>query len=240
MAEALQPVSEHQKTPMPRSQQQQQQYPYEQSCSSISRTLSWSSNKSLSSTAPLGDIPVREAMYTSTPVSSRTTNDKTTPVTFMMRPDADYTPNSGFNQTCVSREEYVKWKRDADQEANVHIVVYPSKHLEMQRFPNKVFHYLYETGNNAKEDAAVQIGTPRKDHCSAAKEAIVTQSPEDTSRAVSVLNVMLQRRLNGSGNHNGPTTKERSNGLCLTPTAPPSSQSTQRVLYLRTSPVRFI
>uniref|UniRef100_A0A183EBQ5 Large ribosomal subunit protein mL51 n=1 Tax=Gongylonema pulchrum TaxID=637853 RepID=A0A183EBQ5_9BILA len=52
--EALQPVSKHQKTLMPRSQQQQ--YPYEQSCCSISHALSWSSNKSLSSTAPLDRV----------------------------------------------------------------------------------------------------------------------------------------------------------------------------------------
>lgn len=47
---------------------------------------------------------------------------------------------------------------------------------------------------------------------------------QETSRAISVLNVMLQRRLNNSGSQNGSFAQERGSSFYSTPpTGPPKS-----------------
>ncbi|MCP9261613.1 Anillin-like protein 2 [Dirofilaria immitis] len=76
--------------------------------------------------------------------------------------------------------------------------------------------------------ATEETATVYRDQYSETKEPIVTQSLEDTNRAVSVLNVMLQRRLNNSGSQNGFFTQEVLHSFYST--SPGDSKLPQKIL----------
>nr|CDP97613.1 Bm4968, isoform f [Brugia malayi] len=198
------------------------------------------SNKSFTDSFPWGDVTSSVESHISTPRNSDVaTKDNTSmdaSLPYMMLPDTDHISGCNFNRTQISREEYVKDKTNVEQKAKVelpkdelkkhcfvtqHTIIYPVSHLEMQCFPNSTYQFKYEEKDEKSVDK--QAVTLRRDQCSQTKELVVTQSPEDTNRAVSVLNTMLERRLNNSGSQNGSFTQERLNSFYSTPLGCPKS-----------------
>uniref|UniRef100_A0A1I8EQC5 PH domain-containing protein n=2 Tax=Wuchereria bancrofti TaxID=6293 RepID=A0A1I8EQC5_WUCBA len=198
------------------------------------------SNKSFTDSFPWGDVTSSVESHISTPKNSDVAIKDDIPMDtslpYMMLPDTDHISGCNFNRTQISREEYVKDKANVEQKAKVelpkgelkkhcfvtqHTIIYPVSHLEMQCFPNSTYQFKYEEKDEKSEDK--QAVALRRDQCSQTKELIVTQSPEDTNRAVSVLNTMLERRLNNSGSQNGSFAQERLSSLYSTPVGCPKS-----------------
>uniref|UniRef100_A0A183HXZ4 Ras-GEF domain-containing protein n=1 Tax=Onchocerca flexuosa TaxID=387005 RepID=A0A183HXZ4_9BILA len=166
--------------------------------------------------------------------SNKSFNDSVSwdiPLTYMML-NTDHNPGCDFNQTQIKREEYVKDKANVEQNIKVelskddlkkncfvtqHTIIYPVSHLEMQCFPNNTYEFKYEDAKDRK-DGDTQTAILHRDQYSQTKELIVTQSAElsvlcffpfqDMNRAVSVLNIMLQRRLNNVSIQHHPKTNE--------------------------------
>uniref|UniRef100_A0A1I7VPV9 PH domain-containing protein n=1 Tax=Loa loa TaxID=7209 RepID=A0A1I7VPV9_LOALO len=197
------------------------------------------SNKSLNDSIPWGDVTPSVKPHIPTSKNSDVAKERTlkdAPLPYMMLPDTDHTSGCDFNRTQITSEEYVKGKTNVAQKTKElskgelkkhsfvtqHTIIYPRSHLEMQCFPNSTCHFKYEGESEDK-----QAVTLRKDQYSQTKEPVVTQSREDTNRAVSVLNIMLQRRLNNSGSQNGSFIQERLNTYYSTPSA--GLKSTQRI-----------
>ncbi|VDK76504.1 unnamed protein product [Onchocerca ochengi] len=154
----------------------------------------------------------------------------------------DQKPGCDFNQTQIKREEYIKNKANVEQNIKVelskdglkkncfvtqHTIIHPKSHLEMQCFPNSTYEFKYQDAKDRK-DGDTQTATLHRDQYAQTKELIVTQSSEDMNRAVSVLNIMLQRRLSNGGSQNGSFTQEGLDSFYSTPPGGPKSQ--QKIL----------
>uniref|UniRef100_A0A158Q8I2 PH domain-containing protein n=1 Tax=Elaeophora elaphi TaxID=1147741 RepID=A0A158Q8I2_9BILA len=193
------------------------------------------SNKSLNDSVPLGDFaPLVESHVPTARSSDVAAEEETLP--YIMLSD---TSGCNFNQTQISREEYVKNKANVEQKTKVELskdelkkhyfvsqrtIVSPISRLEMQCFPNSICQFKYEDVKKDTETVALF-----RDQYPQTKEPIVTQSLEDTNRAVSVLNIMLQRRLNDSRNQNGSLAQERLDSFYSTPPGVSKSKA-QKIL----------
>ncbi|KAL3994313.1 Cell division protein anillin family protein [Acanthocheilonema viteae] len=199
-------------------------------------------------------IPLTELPSNLTPSSARSTktfNDsvlletlKDTSLSCIMLSDNVHKSECDFNQTQINREEYVKNKTNVEQNTKElskdelkrhcfvthNTIIYPVSHLEMQCFPNSTYQFKYEEKNENSEDT--ETAALFRDKYSQTKEPVVKQSLEDTNRAVSVLNTMLQRRLNNAGSQNGSFGEERLNSFYSTPPGDPKSPS-QKILNIQ-------
>ncbi|OZC11932.1 hypothetical protein X798_01113, partial [Onchocerca flexuosa] len=194
------------------------------------------SNKSFNDSVSWGNITPSVDLHISVSSGNDITTEEDIPLTYMML-NTDHNPGCDFNQTQIKREEYVKDKANVEQNIKVelskddlkkncfvtqHTIIYPVSHLEMQCFPNNTYEFKYEDAKDRK-DGDTQTAILHRDQYSQTKELIVTQSAEDMNRAVSVLNIMLQRRLNNGGNQNGSFTQEGLNSFYSTPPGRPKS-----------------
>ncbi|VDK83908.1 unnamed protein product [Litomosoides sigmodontis] len=206
------------------------------------------SNKSFNDSIPWGDvIPSMELQIQTSRNSNfaaeETLNDTLLPCA--MPPDIDHTSGLDFNQTQISRQEYVRDKTNVEHKTKVELfkdalkrnsfvtqstITYPVNHLEMQRFPNSTYQFIYEGKDEGNGDT--QMAALSRDQYSQTKEPVVTQSLEDTNKAVSVLNMMLQRRLNNDGSQNASFAQERSNSFYSTPPTGPKL-SPQKILNIQ-------
>ncbi|CAG9536239.1 unnamed protein product [Cercopithifilaria johnstoni] len=194
------------------------------------------SSKSFNDLVSWGDVaPAMDKCHVQTPKISDVAVEEDIPLFCTVLPDTDHMAECDFNQTQISREEYIKAKANVEQKRKElskdefkrhyfvaqNTIIYPANHLEMQCFPNSTCRFKYEEKDEKSEDT--QGAVFLRDQYSQTKEPIVTQSLEDTNRAASVLNMMLQRRLNNGGNQNGSFAHERLNSFYLTPPSGPKS-----------------